>query len=181
MHVMLSLTIVLVVVIGLKAYLNFSKLCSSKKLRKKYMEFIEEHNTAFIREIPKAQKLFTDAGLNKKAIPVVQSLGFNKVITHAAPIADNLDIRRSDIVGGVLSLFDQLIGIYQMRLSESFSPRYWIESIVFLPTRAAKFLGGNPDRFFTKLLQLFYWILTPLLVAFRTDLYNLITSFFKGL
>lgn len=72
-----------------------------------------------------------------------------------------------------------MVGVYRMRLIESFSPRYWIETVIFLPSRIIQYLGGKSDSLFAKLLQILYWIFTPLLIAVRDKIYVILAAFME--
>lgn len=61
-----------------------------------------------------------------------------------------------------------------MSLLECFSPLYWIQLLFFLPSKLCEFLGISGDRIAIKILQIIYWILTPLILCFRSQLYDLI-------
>ena len=68
-------------------------------------------------------------------------------------------------------------GIFKSRIFEAFSPLYWINCILFLPRNILTYLGLDADGIMSKILQLLYWITTPLIVAFRDSIYEYIATF----
>lgn len=161
-------------IIFVKFFINLSKLITAKKLRTKYEKSFVSGGPSFNEYIPQTRKLLADANLDKASIAVSERLGNFQVASFTAKVSDNLDSRRADFVSSTITLLDQTVGVFRMRMMESISPRYWIEAIIFLPRNAIKYLGGKPSSFSSKLLQVIYWVLTPILVAFRSDIYNFI-------
>lgn len=164
--------VIFLYVVAVKLYINASKFFSAKRLRERYTDSFKSDGKPFEEYIPQTRKMFIDIGAGNTAIPVVQPLGYHQVANTTVEIIKNLDSRRSDIVGTILSLFDEAVGTYRMRMLESISPSYWIETLLFLPSRALKYLGCEPDKLISKLFQLIYWIAVPLLIAFRSELYQ---------
>ena len=167
------------VIILLKFSTNTMKWISAKRLRAQYQESFYKDGKPFSEQIPQARKLFIDAGLNKHTIHVMESVGYGHVVSFNAIVVDNLDSKRADMVSSALELFDQLVGTYRMRMIESLSPAYWIDVVIFLPRYIVKYLGGEESGVWAKILQLAYWVLTPLFVAFRTDIYQYIADFLR--
>lgn len=163
-------------IIFLKFFINASKYISAKRMRDQYTASFTKNGKPFTEQIPIARKLFSDAGLSKVTIPVTQSLGYGQLTSFHAKVIDNLDCNRQDIVSSALSLFDQMVGMYRMRMLESFSLRYWLELLIFLPKYVVQYLGGNAEKLPAKLFQLSYWFIAPLLVTFRADLYEFIIA-----
>lgn len=168
-----------VVAILLKFSTNTMKWISAKRLRMQYRKSFSEDGKSFSERIPQARKLFADAGLDKHTIHVMERIGYGHAVSFNAVIVDNLDNQRADMVSSVLELFDQLVGTYRMRMLESLSPAYWIDVAIFLPRYIVKYLGGKESGIGAKILQLIYWVLTPLFVAFRTDIYQYIMELLR--
>lgn len=164
--------VIFLCVVAVKLYINASKFFSAKRLREKYKDSFKNDGKPFEEYIPQTRKMFIDIGAGNTAIPVAQPLGYHQIATTNAEIIKNLDSRRSDIVDTIMVLFDEAVGTYRMRMVESISPSYWIETLLFLPSRALNYLGCNPDKLISKLFQLVYWIAVPLLIAFRSELYQ---------
>jgi len=159
-----------------KFFNNASKLISIKRIRDRYERSFLKDGPSFTEQIPKAKKLLSDAGFGEVSISVAQPLGCSLVSSSQACIVDNLDSRRADIVSSAISLINQTVGVFRMRMWESLSPRYWIETVIFLPKNLVQYLGGKPDGIYTKLLQILYWILTPLFLTFRANIYQYVVE-----
>lgn len=175
----MKVVVLFLVVMVTKFLINASKLSTAKKLRDKYAASFAKDGKSFTESIPKARKLLTDAGLNNATIAVAEPIGFNRIASFNAKVADNLDSRRADMVGSAITLFDQMVGVFRLRMYESISPRYWVEAVIFLPRNMVHYLGGKEDGFLSKAFQIIYWIAAPLLVAFRADVYDYISILFS--
>jgi len=122
------------------------------------------------------RKLIYDAGLGNASIPITQPSGYRQIASFNAKITDNLGNRREDMVSATISILDQTVGVFRMRMMESLSPRFWIEFVVFLPRNVVQYLGGKKDGLAAKVLQLLYWAAAPVLIAFRADIYEYIAN-----
>lgn len=171
---------VFLAIVALKFFLNLCKYISARRLRKKFAE-IQYEGKSFSEYIPASKKLFEDVGLRNASIPFVQPLGLGQISSGHANVPDNLNNSTPAFVQASMGLFNQTVGTYKMRMFESFSPRYWIELVIFLPKRIVEYLGGAPDGLFAKLLQIIYWFATPILIAFRSYIYEIILTFIQQL
>ena len=167
------------VAILLKFSTNTMKWISAKRLRMQYQKSFSKDGEPFSERIPQARKLFVDAGLDKHTIHVMERIGYGHAVSFNAVIVDNLDSERTDMIASALELFDQLVGTYRMRMFESLSPAYWIDVVIFLPRYIVKYLGGKESGIGAKILQLAYWVVTPLFLAFRIDIYQYIAELFR--
>ena len=171
-----KIILVIAIAILLKFFTNTAKWISAKRLRVQYQKSFSKDGKSFSERIPQARKLFVDAGLDKHTIHVMERIGYGHAVSLNAVIVENLDSKRADIVASALELFDQLVGTYRMRMLESLSPVYWIDVIIFLPRHIVKYLGGKESSIGAKILQLLYWVLTPIFLVFRADLYQYIAT-----
>ena len=174
----MKIVFVIALTILVKAFLNLSKLSEAKMLRERYENSLKEGADTFSEYIPRAKKLFRDAGLSDVKILAMQPVGYNKVASINASLVENLGIRRADFVASTLPLFDEMIGVFKMRLKDSVSPRYWAETILFLPQKALCYIGFKENAL-SRFLQIVYWFSVPLLIAFRSDIYEYITELFS--
>lgn len=174
----LKIAFIIALAVLVKAALNAAKLSEAKKLREQYKTFLKNESESFSEYIPRAKKLFRDAGLSDVKIPAMQPVGYDKAVSLYASLVDNLGSRRSDFTASILPLFDEMVGVFKMRLKDSVSPRYWIETVLFLPQKALCYIGFKENAL-SRFLQIVYWFSVPLLVAFRSDIYEYITELFS--
>lgn len=67
-----------------------------------------------------------------------------------------------------------------MSMLECLSPLYWIQLLFFLPSKLCEFLGISGDKIAIKVLQIVYWVLTPLVLCFRSQLYSFVTQLLQN-
>ena len=67
-------------------------------------------------------------------------------------------------------------GECKARILESFNPLYWIETILNLPRIILGYFGLNQNSVSAKILQCIYWLLVPLLLAFRGQIYEYVIA-----
>lgn len=171
----LKIVFIIALAVLVKAALNTAKLSEAKRLRDRYKNSLKNESESFSEYIPRAKKLFSDAGLSDVKIPAMRPVGYDKAVSLYVSLVNNLGIRRSDFITSTLPLFDEMVGVFKMRLKDSVSPRYWIEIILFLPQKALSYIGFKENAL-SRFLQIVYWFSVPLLVAFRSDIYEYITE-----
>lgn len=146
---------------------------------KKYRQYLENTEMGFAENEAAVTKLFKEAGLTDRQIPFVQPMGYGQILQGHTLLFSNMENRREDVVGNMLSCFASARGAYKSRIIENFSPIFWVNCVLFLPRSILAYLGVSTNSFFSKIFQLIYWLATPLLVLFRDNLYELILAFFK--
>lgn len=95
-------------------------------------------------------------------------------MTASASVFDNMANKRQDTVCHMMNSFIQAKGYFRMSLLECFSPLHWVQLLFFLPSKLCEYLGISSDKIAIKVFQLVYWVLTPLILCFRTQLYNFV-------
>lgn len=160
---------------------NISYLIRISFYNHRYNEFLKKQDYNFSVYTASVVPLFKQAGIREYTIPYVLPAGDGFVSTGHALIFENISNTREDVVQGMLSCFSVAKGTFKHRILEAMSPLYWINCILFLPRKIYEYIGIDAGKISCKLLQLIYWILTPLLIALRADLYQYIAKFFSQL
>ena len=167
-----------ILILAYKLANNISLFIRTCYYRKKYMAYLADTKANFVQFVPAVSKLFKSADLEEGYFAIAEPVGYGYLHTDSVPHFANLAHRREDFVGATLRCFDQAKQVYKSRLIESFSPLYWVRVVIFLPKHLFLYLGVSADSMFVKIIQLIYWIGTPLLIAFRDNLYEYIASLF---
>ena len=155
---------------------NLSSLFWLNHYDKAYMRYLSHPEQDFTECTAAVTKLFKSAGLTDRMIPFVQPMGLGQIVQGHTMLFCNMGNRREDVVGNMISCFSSARGVFKNRILENFSPIYWINCILFLPRTALVYLGISAESVFSKLFQLLYWILTPLLLLLRDELYQFILT-----
>ena len=158
---------------------NLSLFIRTNYYSKKYNKYLSDSKNDFVQYVPMTTKLFKAADLQERVFTAVEPIGYNRIQTSTVYHYINLANRRSDIVGATLSCFDQSKAIFKNRLLETFSLLYWLRTILFLPKQLFVYLGASTDGIFVKVVQVIYWLATPLLIAFRDRIYQYISALLR--
>lgn len=158
---------------------NVNALLWLNHYKEKYTQYLANAERGFAENTSAVTKLFKDAGLADRMIPFVQPMGYSQILQGQTSLFSNMENRREDVIGNMLSCFASARGTYKDRIIENFSPIFWINCVLFLPRTVLTYLGVSADNFFAKLCQLIYWLTAPFLVLFRDNLYELIRSLLK--
>lgn len=168
--------IVFACLLAYKLLLNISALIRLYIYRRKYQKFLEKQNFDFSVHTASLVHLFKQASIKEYAVPYAQPAGAGYVSTGRASIYDNLSSLREDVVTSVIHSFLVAKGTFTHRIFETLSPLYWINCVIFLPRRIYEYLGIDADKLSCRVIQLLYWVLTPLLLTFRDHIYQYISA-----
>ena len=141
---------------------------------KKYREYLTDKGEVFTLYTAPVKKLFKQAHISAPMIPFSEPVGYGQVMTASASVFDNMANKRQDTVCHMMNSFIQAKGFFRMSLLECFSPLHWVQLLFFLPSKLCEYLGISSDKIAIKVFQLVYWVLTPLILCFRTQLYNFV-------
>lgn len=157
---------------------NISLLVRTNYYSKKYEMYIRDAKNGFAKYTPMTVRLFKTADIQECTFAVVEPVGYGQIRSATVKHFINLANRREDVVSATLQCFDQAKAIFKSRLIETFSPLYWIRAALFLPKQLFTYFGVSADSVFLKVIQLIYWVATPLLIAFRDSIYQYIIRLF---
>jgi hypothetical protein len=182
---MTKLLVAFVAIILYKFVNNFIRYGQCKYFLKKYHEYLEKPTWAFEECAPTIIKLFERAGIEDSKVPYIHPAGLGYVSTGHASVFSNLLATREDVVNVVLHQFHRAIGTYRSRMLEAFNPLYWIEFVTYLPKHIITYLGVPRESAITKVLQVLYWVLAPLLgtayALFKIEIDQFLKDFIKSL
>lgn len=120
--------------------------------------------------------LFKQANISDSYIPTVTPMGYGQLASFKASVMQNFPSAREDFALIISRMFNEAIGIYRTRIFETFSPIYWINCLIFLPKKSFGYLGLSQESIIIKVLQCFWWISTPIIIAFRTKITDYVLS-----
>lgn len=142
----MELIFIILLIIFIKAVLNFYKLKRLLKLEAAYKNYINHDTSWDFHE--KKQEIITllkGAGLKSSCVPYLKPADFGFVTKHNLDLFDNLAFNNEDINLLILSNFRQAAGVYKKRLLDSINSLYWLEVIIFLPQKVIDYIGFNGE------------------------------------
>lgn len=158
---------------------NLSSLIRLNYYSKQYLLYLADPAREFEENAVAVAKLFRASGLTDRMIHFVQPMGYGQLLQGQAYLFSNMENRREDVVDNMRTCFSSARGSFKNRIIENFSPIFWINCILFLPRTVLSYLGVSGESLLTKLFQVIYWIVTPVLVLLRDNIYQYILSLFK--
>lgn len=137
----------------------------------RHLNFLTKGDETFITYQNSIRKLVKRANVSSTFIPVVQPIGYGRLASYQADVLDSVANRREDVASALYSAMMVAKGTFRSRIIECFSPRYWIDLVIFLPKHFVEFLGLDGEKWPAKVLQSIWWLLTPAAIIFRNNLY----------
>lgn len=179
---MLKLLLAFGAVVSYRICSNLTRLLQTSHYEKVYLTKLASNSLVEFGEYqPVVQKLFSLAVVPDFAVANVFSVGYGLLGTANTSAFHNMDVPHKDIVNAMRSSFSTAKGTFRMRLYESFSPLYWFETLLYLPSRLLAYIGLSAESTASRFLQVLYWLVTPLLLLCRSNLYQHISSLFNQL
>lgn len=173
-----------VIILALLFY-KFSYNClqflKAKLFYNMYHDYLNSRDPNFSTYISSIKKLFENAGVDDVLFPETRPNGYGQLVTFKASVIQNLDQVRPDLISYSETLFLKTIGVYRKRIFETFSPFYWMQTIIFLPASILSYLGAQANSFFVKLFQVIWWFFTPIAIIYRDKITIRIIEFFSNL
>lgn len=169
----MKLIIIFLIIFVYKLIRNSSYFFKTKRFSKIYKEYILEDNDEIYSHRSEIIGLFKKADVSDGAIPTVKPMGYGQLASYNVSIFNNFPSTMSNQVGHTMRMFDEAIGVYKLRLKQSFSPLYWFEQLVFLPKNLLIYMDFDLDKASFKiinvLLTFIWWIIVFLFTLFRND------------
>ena len=154
--------------------MHFSSLLISQM----HLEWLSDRAPNFPTYKAEIISLFKKAGVKNISIPITQSVGFGRAATFEADVFTNFPSAHSDISGGAVRMFYEAEGIFRQRIFETFSPVFWINSVVFAPKKLLEYLGFDENKSLFKacnvLLTFIWWVFGITIMFFLPKLKEII-------
>ncbi len=174
--------VILLIILGFSVLYSCSINCirfyRTSHIYKEYNLWIEGKPNRFVESSEEAISLFQKAGLKNIYITVIESFGPSGGRPINIRLFENLtkyDIHTTQITR---DYFLKALGVFNRRCINCLNPLYWIEFILFLPKHLASFFNAKPESITTKIFQVVWWLLAPIAIAFRDQIYNFFSSLF---
>jgi hypothetical protein len=187
----ITIILLILIIIGLKAALNFYRLKKLLKFQDIYKGYTTEkyegeEGWLFYEKKQEIKELFEKAGIKSGQLPIMQPVGYGYVQSLNIDIVENMaNTQYPAIIGHMIGCFKQAIGVYKRRLKDSINPFYWLELIIYLPQKTIEYIGFSQDSksatAVSKTINVIYWLVSGLVTLFTTNSYfhNLVVQIFK--
>ena len=156
-----NLIIFFIVVLIYKVIINIYYFFRIKHLSKMHLSWLAGEAPKFPTYKNEIISLFKKAGIKNLLVPTAQRIDYGRIATFNADVFTNFPNTTPDIYKGAIRMFYEAEGIYRQRIFETFSPVYWINSIIFVPKHLLTYLGFNQEKTLFKacnvLLTFIWW------------------------
>ncbi|QVK17737.1 hypothetical protein KHQ81_12930 [Mycoplasmatota bacterium] len=149
---------------------------------KKYDRFLFiDNKTNLLRNKTSIERLVKMSNVKEPSVPVAIQCGYGQVATGMVSLLSRFPNNVEDDAIGTARLFETVIGEYNRRIFETINPLYWINLVIYLPKNILSYLGLNTESVIIKIAQIFYWILTPIILIFRNDITTKLIDYISSL
>lgn len=170
----LAIILVIIFVVLYKFLINHLKYKNCIKYRDMYLQWIDgkcDELTTYRTEII---NLFKQADIKDINTPIERNIGRGYIQSASVSAFNNFpSLAHKNLVVANLAMFDDAIGIYRKRRKDAYSPLYWIELLLWAPSRIIDYLFRNfsNNKMITqirKIANVLWWV-----VWFFYGVYNL--------
>lgn len=156
-----AILVLLLLVLRALYYANYLiKSKNNLKVLEKYLnDQTSESRDKLVKVKYEIKHIIEIAGLSSHTIPYTEAVGYGHVATGHAKPSENLLSLREDIAKANFELLEESVSIFRSKLINTFNPMFWVESLVYLPTKVLSFLGVANNKTLVKIFQLLWWLL----------------------
>lgn len=145
---------------------------------KMFNDFISKKNDNIFQYKSICIDLFKKLNIPDKCFPITQKTGYGQFASFKASVFNNFPDNSILFARETLCIFDDATGICRRNIIQCFSPKYWIDFILFLPKNILTYLNVSADSILIKISQVIYWLISILITLFATDISNYIKLLF---
>ena len=146
---------------------NILFLTRTNRYQKKHLEYLQGHCQNFPEYAHLIRSVFQSAGVDDAKFTVWESSGLGVVRATTASLFKNVTIKGEPFATETQKAFAESRGVFKHRIVEMLSPLYWLNYVLYLPKNILVHLGVDPKQLAMRIIQIMYWIFTPLLLIFR--------------
>jgi len=176
----MSIIYLLVILFILKIVYDISYFFMCKYYFYRYIKWIK-NNKGNIPSKSMIIELFKKTNVPNSTIPILEDVGYGRLMQTTGNLFDNIFSKRNDIVSMVYQNFTECKAILKTNIILNFSPVYWINFIIFLPNKILYYLGINEKSILNKIFLVIYWILVFIFGIYKTQLKNVLMQILNNL
>jgi hypothetical protein len=160
----MAFLIVIFVLAFVKFTCNYFRARKVRRLFSQYENYIlEKPDWSFHKNKSEIIALFKEADLQDVAIQVESAVSNGGITISQVSLFENMLKFELTIINNIHSCFLQAIGVFELRMKNSYSILYWGKEIFFAPQRIIKYIGFSEESKLAKLLNVIWWGSTVML------------------
>lgn len=164
--------LVLIVIFTVRWINTSSDYKLAKKLNAQFSEWLTTKDKSSRPSNADFNSLFKKCyGDGRDTIPYKVAT-FGVIFTEKADILLSFPTASPVLLIHELRLLDNLEEHFYFEYRRTFSVKYWVNFLVFLPQKIFAYFNLNEDQFIAKLFNLIYWILTGLWALYKKQLFR---------
>lgn len=101
------------------------------------------------------------------------------IVTENVDLIASFPSLHNQLIPKELYALENLLDYFELQYKEVLTFNYWINAIIFLPSKIVQYLGIKENSVAAKLVNFIYWIFSVAYLSWRPFLQNLISDFFK--
>lgn len=171
-----KLLITFLIIFVYKLISNIIDYINIIRYSKMFNDFINQKNDKIFQYKSICIDLFKKLNISDKCFPIAQKMGYGQFASFKASVFTNFPDNSTLFARETLCMFDDATGICKRNIFQCFSPKYWIDFILFLPKKIFTYLNVSADSILIKITQVIYWLVSIAITLFSTDITNYIKS-----
>lgn len=162
-----------------KLFTNLYNLKRISFLHKQFLDFIGgQPNPIILESTTEVVDLFIKAKIKDRSLPFVEPLGLGFATERKLNFFENIYVLDMNISPTINQFFIEAKGYFKHQYKKALNPLYWTEVIIFLPQHFLTFIGIDKKIISSKIITVFYWIMTIILFIFEDEVRTILRSIF---
>ncbi len=172
----LKLILTFLIIFFYKLISNIIDYINIVRYTKMYNDYISQKSEKIFQYKTICINLLKKLNISDSYIPITQKTGYGQYASFKASIFHNFPDNTTLFYSETISILDDATGICRRKIFECFSPKYWIDFILFLPKNILIYLNISTDSIIIKICQIIYWLISVTMTLFTTDISDYIKS-----
>lgn len=120
----------------------------------------EQGGWDFPKKIAEIKALVLKSGVSDQHLSWMEPIGLGHAKHQQMSVLDNMTYLNRDVQGKVIDIFHRAEGVFESRCREAFSPFYWTEAVIHLPSNVLRYLGVPDGSVWLRLANVIAWVIT---------------------
>lgn len=156
---------ILLVAAVYKALKNAWNVRKIRRYQREHWAYVKQYLNGgaewdFAKKVPEIKALVLKAGVADQYLSWMEPLGMMHAQHKKMSVLDNLAFMNEDVQKKAVLTLKLAEGIFESRLRESFSPFYWVETIIHIPSRTLHYLGVPDTSAWLRIANVIGWLAT---------------------
>lgn len=152
---------------------------TAKRLKQEFDDWFESNGNTKKPNNAEFARLFEKRYGMSSSIVQVHRGNSAVIVTENADLIASFPSLHNQLVIKEMSVLENLLDYFELQHKDVLSINYWINALIFLPSKIVQYLGVKETNIVSKLINFIYWIFSVAYLSWKPFLQDLISDLLK--